>query len=150
MAVFPAEVLFEMYAVLGDARDLLWLVALATQALVVAAILLAVFASMSQRRRQLGVLRALGASRRYVFLAVWLHVSFLVASERGSECCWAGAALRCSRRGSRPARVSPSPAAISPREISMVAALAGIGAALALIPAWRCYREPRSPPALRS
>ena len=55
----------------------------ATQALVVGAVLLAVFASLSQRRRQLGVLRALGASRRYVFLAVWLHVSFLVALGAG-------------------------------------------------------------------
>ena len=97
MAVFPAEVLVEMYAMLGDARDLLWLIALVTQALVVAAVLLAVFASLAHRRRQLGVLRALGASRRYVFLVVWLHASVLITVGAGVGCSWAGQAPRRSR-----------------------------------------------------
>ena len=55
MAVFPAEVLVELYARLGDARDLLAAIALATQVLVVGAVLLAVFAS----------LRSAAASLRY-------------------------------------------------------------------------------------
>ena len=144
MAVFPAEVLFDMYAVLGDARDLLWLVALATQALVVAAILLAVFASLSQRRRQLGVLRALGASRRYVFLAVWLHVSLLVALGAGLGVVlgWGGArALSAVLH----ARTGVSlPVALSWTEIGMAASLAAVGAVLAAIPSWHCYRQPVS------
>src|SRR5262249_49535446 len=78
MAIFPAEGLVQMYSLLGDARDLLSLVGLVTQALGAAPAFLAVFASLAHRRRQLGVLRALGASRRYVFLAVWLDVSFLM------------------------------------------------------------------------
>src|SRR5262249_3486861 len=80
MAVFPAEVLVAIYAILGDARDLLAVISLATQVLVLAAILLAVLASLSQRRRQLAVLRALGAPRAYLFLAVWIHVTVLVAA----------------------------------------------------------------------
>lgn len=45
MALFPAEVLIELYDLLGDARDLVATIAVATQALVIAAVLLAVFAS---------------------------------------------------------------------------------------------------------
>ena len=142
MAVFPAEVLVQMYALLGDARDLLRVIAAATQALVVAAVLLTVLASLGQRRRQLGVLRALGASRWYVFLAVWLHVSLLVAMGAllGLGLGWAGArglsAVLHARTG-----VSV-PAAISTTELAMVAALTAVGLVLAAIPSWQCYRQP--------
>src|SRR5262249_61226422 len=50
LAVFPAEVLVELYGTLGDARDVLAIVALLTQGLVVAAVMLAVLAGQSQRR----------------------------------------------------------------------------------------------------
>jgi FtsX-like permease family len=73
-------VLVELYGTLGDARDLLAIVALLTQALVVAAVMLAVLAGQAQHRRLFGVLRALGASRAYVFAAVWLHAMCIVAA----------------------------------------------------------------------
>jgi len=144
MAVFPAEVLIDMYAMLGDARDLLWLIALVTQALVVAAVLLAVFASLSQRRRQLGVLRALGAARRYVFLAVWLHVSLLVALGAGGGLLmgWAGATVLSTALHARTG--ISLPVAISWPEIALVATLAAVGAFLAAIPSWLSYRQPVS------
>src|SRR5262249_32095344 len=92
MAVFPAEVLVELYSRLGDARSAMATLALAAQALVVAAILLAVFASLAGRRRSLGVLRALGASRGFVFGAVWLYVSAVTAGATlGLGLGWLGA-----------------------------------------------------------
>jgi hypothetical protein len=71
VALFPAEVLNELYAVLGKVRDLLSLLAVATQALVVAAVLMALLVGFLARRRQFAVLRAIGASRAYVFSAIW-------------------------------------------------------------------------------
>ena len=142
MAVFPAEVLVELYGMLGDARDVLALIAVVTQVLVVLAVFLAVFASLAQRRRQLGVIRALGASRAYVFAAVWLHVTLLLVSGAvlGLALGWAGAqglaALVHARTG------LTLPVAIAGPEIAMTLALALIGAALAAIPSWRCYRQP--------
>ena len=77
-ALFPAEVLVQLYATLGDARDVLAWIAVATQALVVAAVLLAVLAVLGGRRRQVAVLRALGASRLFVFACVWLSVMAMI------------------------------------------------------------------------
>ncbi|MEO0389073.1 MAG: ABC transporter permease, partial [Pseudomonadota bacterium] len=54
-AFFPAEVLVELYALLGDVRSLMGLLSLATQALVVAAILTGVMALMQLYRTRLAV-----------------------------------------------------------------------------------------------
>jgi putative ABC transport system permease protein len=144
MAVFPGEVLVELYGTLGDARKLFSVFALVTQALVIAAVLLAVFAVEAQRRRQLGILRALGASRAYVFAVVWLHVMLLVGSGAmlGLVLGWLGA-LGISL--GLAARTGLSlPVGIGQPELTLVAALMLAGAALAALPAWRCYRHPAS------
>jgi putative ABC transport system permease protein len=106
------------------------------------AVLLAVCVSLAQRRRQVGVLRALGASRGYVFAAVWLHVTLLVAagSLAGLGLGW-GIALGLARLFQ--ARTGLTlPVTLSVEEITMVAALAAAGAALAMLPAWLGYRQP--------
>ena len=144
MALFPAEVLVELYDMLGDARDVLALVTLVTQALVVVAVLLAIVASLAQRRRQLGVIRALGASRAYVFAAVWLHVTLLVASGAvlGLGLGWLAAQALA---GVVRARIGIMvPVTISTQEVTMALALAVIGAGLATVPSWRCCTQPVS------
>ena len=144
MAVFPAEVLVVLYGMLGDARDLLALIALATQGLVVLAVLLTVFATLAQRRRQLGVLRALGASRVYVFAAVWLHVTLLVASGAvvGLALGWGTATGLAAVLHAKTGVVLP--VTISSREVALVAGLMAIGSGLALAPSWLSYRQPVS------
>lgn len=144
MAIFPGEVLVELYGTLGDARKLLSVFALVTQALVIAAVLLAVFAVEAQRRRQLGILRTLGASRAYVFAVVWLHVMLLIGlgSLLGLLLGWLGA-LGISH--GLAARTGLTLAVgIGQPEITMVAASIAGGAVLAALPAWRCYRRPAS------
>lgn len=142
MAVFPAEVLVDLYATLGDARTILSALAVATQGLVVAAVLLAVFASLDSRRRPLAVLRALGASRAYVFAAVWLHVTLMVlaGAALGLPLGWGAAhavsALFAERTG------LTLPVAVGGTEVAMVAALVLVGGLLALIPAAAVYRQP--------
>lgn len=78
LAVFPAEVLTRLYATLGDARSLLLAIAIATQAIVVAAILLVTIMHVGARRRQIGALRAFGAPRRAVFAIVWGELFLLL------------------------------------------------------------------------
>jgi len=144
MAVFPGEVLVELYGMLGDARRLLSVFALLTQALVIAAVLLAVVAVEAQRRRQLGILRALGASRGYVFAAVWLQVTVLVSAGAvlglliGWLGAWAISHVLAVRTG------LALPVAIARPELVLVTGLIVIGAVFALLPAWRCYRRPAS------
>lgn len=71
LAVFPAEVLTRLYATLGDARSLLLAIAIGTQVIVVAAILLVTIMHVGARQRQIGALRAFGAPRRSVIAIVW-------------------------------------------------------------------------------
>jgi putative ABC transport system permease protein len=78
-AVFPGEVLTNLYATLGDARLVLSTVAAGSQGLVAAALVLVTLTHIGQRRRQIGALRAFGAPRTAVFTIVWLELFLLVA-----------------------------------------------------------------------
>ena len=78
VALFPAEVLNDLYVTLGNVRDLMSVLALATQVLVVAAVLMALLVGFLARSRQFAVLRAIGASRAYVFCVVWVEVALLI------------------------------------------------------------------------
>lgn len=144
MALFPAEVLVDLYATLGDARDVLAAISVGTQALVIGAILLAVFASMGQRRRQLAVLRALGAARAYVFLATWCHVSLMVAAGTllglglGAAAAYGLSSLFRARTGVF------LPVGLAGPEWLMAAAVIIVGMGLAAIPAMAAYRQPVS------
>jgi putative ABC transport system permease protein len=80
LAVFPAEVLTNLYATLGDARKVLLLVAAGAQALIAAALVFVAVLHTSQRRRQIGALRALGAPRLSVLGIAWLEMFALLAT----------------------------------------------------------------------
>jgi putative ABC transport system permease protein len=139
-AVFPAEVLVRLHALLGDVRDLLAAVSLVTQVLVIGASLLAVLASLAQRRRQIAVLRALGASRGYVFATVWLGVALTLAAA-GALGLGLGylVAVVLSRLFAAETGVRLG-VALSGQEAGLVAAVVGIGLLLATVPAALAYR----------
>ncbi len=80
LAVFPGEVLTNLYATLGDAKRVLVAVTTGAQVLVAAAILLVTILHVGQRRRQIGALRAFGAPRRAVFVIVWSELFALIAA----------------------------------------------------------------------
>jgi putative ABC transport system permease protein len=142
MALFPAEVLVDLYALLGDAQAALATLAMATQALVVAAILLAVFASLGERRRSLAVLRALGASRAFVFGCVWLHVSAATAAgaSLGLGLGWLGALGLARTLEARMAIALP--VSLAREEMLLVTAIIAAGCVLSTLPAWWAYRQP--------
>lgn len=93
LAVFPAEVLTRLYATLGDARSLLLAIAIGTQVIVIAAILLVTVMHVGARQRQIGALRAFGAPRRSVLAIVWgeLFVLFLAGFALGIAVGYAAA-----------------------------------------------------------
>jgi putative ABC transport system permease protein len=143
-AVFPAEILLDLYSTLGDARDVLAIISVAAQGLVIAAVLLAVFAVLAARRRQLAVLRALGASRSFVFALVWCQVMTMIAAGAlvGLGLGWVGAQAISriveARTGLEIA------ATIARPELVMVLALMLVGALLAVVPGVFSYRQPVS------
>lgn len=140
MAFFPAEVLYQLYDIVGNIRQVMSLMANVTQVLAFLAILAGVFALMKLFERQFAVLRALGASRTYVFLAVWLFASLIVLAGvvigLGLGYGIAGVA---SHEIWRATGVSLE-ASLGPDELLLAAGGAVIGIVFATLPAALLYR----------
>jgi putative ABC transport system permease protein len=79
-ALFPAEVLVTLYRAIGDVRDILVVGAVLNDVLVFAVTIVLLLALAGLRRRRYAVLRALGASRAYVLLTVWLGASIILVA----------------------------------------------------------------------
>ena len=141
MALFPAEVLLQIYSLVGDVRDLLAVIAIITQVLVVGAVLLAVLAALALRRKTIAVLRAMGASQGYIFLTVWLNVTLMIAAGAvlGLAVGWATAEALSAIFGQRTGLRLPVVLAF--QEYALVATIVAIGMALAAIPSLLTYRQ---------
>jgi len=141
-AIFPAEILVQLYALLGDARAIMSFLALATQVLVVAAILSGVVIILQLFRTRFAVLRALGATRAYVFAVAWSYVTLLIVAGSllglimGAGASWAVSAYLEGRTG------IAIPVTVSWQEVQLVLLLIGGGALLAIVPALAIYRQP--------
>ncbi len=73
MAFFPGTVLSTLYRVMGDVRQAMSVMAIVTQILVAASVLLGLFILTRLFQRQLAMLRALGAPGRFVMAVVWCY-----------------------------------------------------------------------------
>jgi putative ABC transport system permease protein len=141
MAFFPAEALVRLYEVLGDIRELMSWLALATQGLVVVAMLAGVMAILTLHRRQFAVLRALGAPRLYIFLCVWTQIAVIaVAGALLGLLLGAGAAVGVSHLITRATGIV-LPARIGPDELSLVAGMILFGLIVATVPGFISYRR---------
>lgn len=142
LAVFPGEVLTALYATLGDATAVLGAVAVGAQALVAAAILLVTVVHVSQRRRQIGALRALGAPRLALFGIVWTELFLLVGGGILIGIGFGyGAARVLSGLFTRESGVV-LPVEFAGGDLSLLAILLAISAVLAALPALMAYRQP--------
>ncbi len=140
-AVFPAEVLVQLYSLLGDVRRLLGLISIMTQILVIAAIMLAVLGSLDRQQRQLAVLRALGAPRQFVFLTIWLDVALTLSLGAGLGLLlgYGAAWLLAQVFGQQTALALP--VTLGWNELRLVAAVIIAGLVLAALPAALTYRR---------
>ena len=77
--VFTGEVLTELFATLGDMRDIMTGMAYAAQFVALCGVMLVGGMAVSMRKRMLGTLRVLGAPRAYLVLSVWCVVSASIA-----------------------------------------------------------------------
>lgn len=141
LAVFPGEVLTNLYATLGDAKRVLSAVAIGAQVLVAAAVLLVTVIHIGQRRRQIGALRAFGAPQTAVLLIVWLELFLLVAV--GILLGFAigyGAARFLSGLFSGESGVL-LPVGFAREDLASALAITLFAAGLALVPALLAYRQ---------
>jgi len=141
MAFFPAEALVRLYEVLGDIRELMSWLALATQGLVVIAMLAGVMAILTLHRRQFAVLRALGAPRLYIFLCVWTQIAVIAAAGALiGLLLGAGAAIGVSHLITQETGIV-LPARIGPDELTLVAGMIIFGLIVATVPGFISYRR---------
>jgi putative ABC transport system permease protein len=141
VAVFPGEVLTNLYATLGDAKQILVAVASGAQLLVAASLVLVTVIHIGQRRRQIGALRAFGAPRGAIFGIVWLEFFFLVAVgiALGFALGYA-AALILSGMFSQTSGVA-MPVGFAREDAGLAAVLLAVATILAALPAVLAYRQ---------
>jgi putative ABC transport system permease protein len=141
LAVFPAEVLTRLYGTLGDARQVLALVAAGAQALVAAAILMVVAVHVLQRRRQIGALRAFGAPRAVVLAIVWLEAFavLLVGLVLGFAVGYAAARVLSAKLGA--ASGIAMPVEFHAADVRLLLAFLIAAAVVTLLPAFLAYRQ---------
>lgn len=141
VALFPAEVLNDLYLTLGNVRDLMSLLVITTQVLVVAAVLMALLVGFLARKRQFAVLRAMGASRLYVFSVVWIEVAVLITAGAaiGVLLGWASSVALSYWMQSQVG--FDMPVRLGAAEGALVAALILAGAVIATLPAWLVFRR---------
>jgi putative ABC transport system permease protein len=139
-AVFPGEVLARLFGVFKDLKTAFTTLSVLFQIIVFGAVILSLLASLPARARWIGLLRALGAGRGYVFVTLWVQsaVVFLLAAAAGALAGWAGAAVLAGfvegRTGLR------IPVAWSAAEVLALGLFWVVGLFGALIPAWRSFR----------
>lgn len=141
LGVFPAEVLTRLYATLGDARSLLLGIALGTQAIVIAAIVLVTVMHVGSRRRQIGALRALGTPVGSIVTLVWGELFILFAAG-----ILLGIALGYTAALVISARLAASTAVHLPvgftfDDLWLVGGFAAVAAIISIVPAFSALRS---------
>jgi len=79
-AVFPAEVMVMLYALMGDARALMSYITLICELLVMLALVFSSVALFALFKREFAILRTIGATRGYLLLSVWLFMFTLMGA----------------------------------------------------------------------
>lgn len=141
-AFFPAEVLVQLYELLGDIRNVMSALAVATEVLLVASVLAGILILMRLYRHRFAVLRALGASRFYVFAVAW---SFSFALILTGSLLGLAVALGLTGAASEVLEAQSGlelAASIGPSEFGLALAVSVAGAILAVAPAALIYRDP--------
>lgn len=141
LAVFPAEVLTKLYATLGDAKKVLTAIAAGAQVLVAAALMLVTVIHVSQRRREIGALRAFGAPRGAVFTIVWSELFLLVALGIALGYAAGLAAALAIARSITAERGVSLPVEFARADLGTAAVLVAVAAVLSALPALIAYRQ---------
>lgn len=141
LAVFPGEVLTNLYATLGDAKRILIAVASGAQGLVAASLILVTVIHVGQRRRQIGALRAFGAPRLSVFAIVWSELFVLIAIGIGLGFLIGYAAAQVLSGLFTAESGITLPVSFARSDLATLALLFGFAALLAALPAVLAYRQ---------
>ena len=141
MAVFPGAVLSGLYRVMGDVRVAMSAISSLAQGLVAASILAGLLILLRLLRRQMMLLRVLGAPARFVLAVVWSYCALLLAiGTLVGLAAGVGLAAALSVWISGQTGVVIY-ATISWTELHLTAAFLSVVAVLSLLPGWVVSRN---------
>jgi len=141
MAFFPGAVLSELHGLLGDVRRVMSVMALITQGLVALAVFLGLFILSQLFRRQMAVLRALGAPGRFVAAVIWgFAMTLVVVGAALGLILGIGATAIVSGLVSQATGLD-IPARLGWTEVQLIAGFVGLAGFAALLPAWGALRR---------
>ncbi len=140
-AAFPGEVLAGLFGLFDEIKKTLSLLAVLFQALVFAAVLLSLLAALPSKARWIGLLRALGAGKGYIFLTLWLQTAlvFTAAVLFGAALGWVGVQALTSSLTSQIGMTMTVQWSLS--ETLLLGLFWVVGLAGALVPAVAGYRK---------
>lgn len=135
-----SRVVLELFDKIGWMSRVLELVAYATVLVAAASIVASLYDAMAQRRRELAILRALGATRAQLFASVVLQAGAIATLGALAGCAIYVAIFAVAREAIR----AQTGVVLDPFEIETSVALAPLGmvvlgALCGLLPAWKAY-----------
>lgn len=140
-AIIPGVALQQLWQTIGSAEVGLRVVALFTVLVGLTGMCVALYASLEARRREMAILRAVGAGPRTIVALLVLESALLAAlgAAAGVAIVYAGIALAA---GAVEARfgLALTLRPLGPMEWAYLALVVGAGTLVGLLPAWRAYR----------
>lgn len=141
MAVLPGVALDELWTVVGAGERALLAMSVLVALVSLAGLVAVVLAGLNERRRELAVLRAVGAGPRHVVALLALEGALVTAA--GALCgallsfgaAWVAGPLLQQHLG-----IALQPAVPSGAQWALLAAVLAAGMLASLLPAWRAYR----------
>jgi putative ABC transport system permease protein len=141
-AVLPGVALVQLWSVVGAAERTLSAVAAFVVLVGLVSILTAILTSLNERRREMAILRALGARPHQIFVLLVAESALLALAGAviGTGLTYGGLAIGAPLIEARFGLLLPG---LVPGlyDLAIIALVTGAAAVLGLIPAWRAYRN---------
>ena len=140
-AVMPGVALQELWDTMGIVEHALLIVSWAVVLVGLSGMLTAILAGLNERRREMAILRSIGARPAQISLLFTTEAAFLSLAgvTAGVSLLYGAIAMVCPLLESRFGLILGL-AAPSPREWMLLGLVVSIGVLVGLIPAWRAYR----------
>jgi len=141
-AVIPGVALAQLWSVVGAAERTLAAVAAFVVLTGLVSILTAILTSLNERRREMAILRALGARPHHVFILLVAEAALvaLAGALLGAGATYGALNLLAPMLEARFGLILP---ALTPGlyDLGIISAVTGAAAVLGVFPAWRAYRN---------
>ncbi|PWE16905.1 peptide ABC transporter permease [Marinicauda salina] len=141
-AIIPGVALTQLWSVVGAAERTLAVVAAFVVLAGLVSILSAILTSLNERRREMAILRALGARPRHIFALLVSEAAMLafLGAAAGTGITYGALSLAAPILETRYGIILP---ALAPGayDVAVVAGVTAAAALLGVFPAWRAYRN---------